>query len=153
MLIYSAFKIRVALNNDYEYYQRCINRLYELFEKDLQKYYLYVHPIMGINDFQKNKENILHEFDNFNQYIVEKTKNIFGIYFILVRHNENSKSIKLKESQKYNIFVLYCNDNFLDGGAPFMGNHNIEQEEVLSILTLYLNNNSGKELKYLELNL
>jgi hypothetical protein len=122
------------LNNDYEYYQRCINRLYDLFETDIQKYYLYFHPIMGINDFQNNKENILNEFDNFNQYIIEKTKNIFGIYFILIRHNENIKSIKLKESQKYNIFVLYCNDNFLDGGAPFMGNHNIEQEEVLSIL-------------------
>jgi len=49
---------------------------------------------MGINDFQNNKENILNEFDNFNQYIIEKTKNIFGIYFILIRYNENIKSIK-----------------------------------------------------------
>jgi hypothetical protein len=124
------------LNNDHddEYYKRCINRLYELFETDIQKYYLYFHPIMGINDFQNNKENILNDFDNFNQYIIEKTKNIFGIYFILIRHNENIKSIKLKESQNYNIFVLYCNFNFLDGGTIFMGNHNIEQEEVLSIL-------------------
>ena len=36
---------------------------------------------MGINDFQNNKETILNEFDNFNQYIIKKTKNIFGIYF------------------------------------------------------------------------
>jgi len=89
---------------------------------------------MGINDFQINKEHILNEFDNFNQYIIEKTKNIFGIYFILIRHNENIKSIKLKETQNYNVFVLYCNDNFLDGGMPFMGNHEIEKKEVLSIL-------------------
>ena len=122
------------LNNDYEYYQRCINRLYELFELDIQKYYLYFNPIMGINDFQNNKENILNEFNNFNQYIIEKTKNIFGIYFILIRYNENIKSMKLKETKNYNVFVIYCNDNFLDGGTPFMGNHNIEKEEVLSIL-------------------
>ena len=70
---------------------------------------------MGINNFQNNKENILNKFDNFNQYITEKTKNIFGIYFILIRYNENIKSIKLKETQNYNVFVLYCNNNFLDG--------------------------------------
>ena len=136
------YNLKLALNhhdliNDiqyYEYYQRCINRLYELFETDIQKYYLYFHPIMGINDYTNNKEDILNEFDNFNKYIIEKTKNIFGIYFILIRYNENIKSIKLKETQNYNVFVLYCNDNFIDGGAPFMGNSNIEQEEVLSIL-------------------
>jgi len=122
------------LNNDYEYYQRCINRLFELFATDIQKYYLYFHPIVGINDFQNNKENILNNFDNFNQYIIEKTKNIFGIYFILIRHNENIKSIKLKETQNYNVFVLYCNDDFLDVGMPFLGNSNMEYDEVLSIL-------------------
>ena len=122
------------LNNDYEYYQRCINRLYELFETDIQKYYLYFHPIMGINDFQNNKENILNDFDIFNQYIIEKTKNIFGIYFILVRFNDDIKSIKLKETQTYNVFVIYCNDNFIDADFPFGGNHNMEKEEILSIL-------------------
>jgi hypothetical protein len=122
------------LNNDYEYYKKCIIRLYELFKTDIQKYYLYFHPIMGINDFQNNKENILNSFENFNKYIIGKTKNIFGIYFILIKHNEKIKSITLKKSHNYTVFVLYCNDNLLDGGAPFMGNHNIEQEEVLSIL-------------------
>lgn len=123
------------LNNDYGYYIRCIDRLYALFETDIQKYYLYFHPIMGINDFQNNKENILNEFDNFNKYIIEKTKNIFGIYFILIRYTENIKSIKLKETSTYNVFVLYCNDDFLDGSLTFAGNHITEKEEVLSILT------------------
>jgi hypothetical protein len=122
------------INNDYEYYQRCINRLYKLFETDIQKYYLYFHPIIGINDFQNNKENILNDFDTFNQYIIGKTKNIFGIYFILIKHNENIKSIKLKETLNYFVFVLYCNNNFIDVNLPFGGDHNIEQEEVLSIL-------------------
>jgi hypothetical protein len=120
--------------NDYEYYQRCINRLYELFEKDIQKYYLYFHPIIGPNDFLNNKENILDDFDNFNEYIIKKTKNIFGIYFILIRNNENIKSIKFKETQNYNVFIIYCNDNFIDAGTPFTGDNHIEQEEILSIL-------------------
>jgi len=133
------YKYKLALNhrnvnNDCEYFQRCIKRLYELFETDIKKYYLHFHPIMGINDFHNNKENILNDFDNFNQYILGKTKNIFGIYFILIRHNENVKSIKLKETQNYNVFVLYCNDNFLDMDNPFGGNNNIEIEEMLTIL-------------------
>jgi hypothetical protein len=41
---------------------------------DIQKYYIYFNPIMGINDFQNNKENILNEFDNFNEYIIKKNK-------------------------------------------------------------------------------
>jgi hypothetical protein len=89
---------------------------------------------MGINDYTNNKEDILNEFDNFNKYIIEKTKNIFGIYFILVKYNENVKSIKLIETQNYNVFVLYCNDDFLDSGGTFRGNYDVEQEEVLSIL-------------------
>jgi hypothetical protein len=121
-------------NKDYEYYKRCINRLYELFETDIQKYYIYFHPIMGINDFQNNKENMLNEFDNFNQYIMKKTTNIFGIYFIVIRYHESIKSIKLKETQNYNVFVLYCNDNLLDGGATFAGNYKIEEQEVITIL-------------------
>jgi hypothetical protein len=76
----------------------------------------------------------LDDFDNFNEYIIKKTKNIFGIYFILIRNNENIKSIKFKETQNYNVFIIYCNDNFIDAGTPFTGDNHIEQEEILSIL-------------------
>ena len=48
--------------------------------------------------------------------------------------NENIKSIKLKETQHYILYILYCNSNFLDGGAPFMGDNELETKEVLSIL-------------------
>jgi hypothetical protein len=123
-----------TINNDYEYFQRCINRLYDLFESDIQKYYLYFHPIMGIHDFQKNRETILHDFDTFHQYIIGKTNNIAGIYFLLIRHSHETKSIKLKETSTCSIFVLYCNDEFLDAGPPFIGNCHEEYEEVISIL-------------------
>jgi len=123
-----------TIQKDCDYYQRCINRLYSLFKSNVHKYYLHFHPIMGINDYQHNKEMILKEFDDFNQYIIGKTRNIFGIYFILIKHKDQIKSFKWKETRYYNVFVLYCNDDFLDGGAPFMGNDTAEKEEVLSIL-------------------
>lgn len=120
--------------NDYEYYLRCVNRLYDLFNSDIKKYYIYFHPILGINDFQNNKDNIINDFDDFSNYIVTKTKNIFGIFFILIKYNNNMKSCKIKETTDYNIFILYCNDNFLDTSLTFDGNCDIEKKEVLMIL-------------------
>jgi len=89
---------------------------------------IYKNIILGINDFQNNKENILNEFDNFNQYIIKQTKNI------LVKKNENIISFKLKEAENYNVFILYCNDFFLDAGEFEGGKYNLEEQELLSIL-------------------
>lgn len=44
------------------------------------------------------------------------------------------KSCKIKETTDYNIFILYCNDNFLDTSLTFDGNCDIEKKEVLMIL-------------------
>lgn len=122
------------MNSDYEYYQRCINRLNDLFESDIQKYYIHFCNILGINDFENKKDTILEEFYNFNDFILKKTKNIFGIYFIPVKHDESVKSIKLIETQNYVVFLLYCNKNFLDFGYLFSEDFEKEKEEVLSIL-------------------
>jgi hypothetical protein len=100
---------------------------------------------MGMSDFQKNKDNILNEFDDFDQYITNKTKNILGIYFILVNHNDaNIKSIKIKETSTHTVFVLYCNNDFIDTGIPFDGNSTKEQEELTTILRNILPTNLSK---------
>jgi len=125
-------------DDDTDYYKRCINRLYDLFKTDIKKYYLYFHPIIGINEFSNNKEGILKTFEDFNKYIITKTENIFGIYFILVKHNNTDKSIKIIETSSYNVFLLYCNEDFIDGGALFMGNNDSEKEEILKILKTIL---------------
>jgi len=133
------YNYKLALNHryiheHYDYYQRCINRLYELFKSDINKYYIYFHPICGINEYQTNKDSILDEFDSFDKYIVGKTKNTFGIYFILIMHTVDDKSIKIVETSTYVVFIVYCNNNFLDGGSPFMGVCEVECQEVAKIL-------------------
>lgn len=136
----STYHYKLALNhhniqNDKEYYIRCINRLYELFLSDIKKYYIYFNPIVGINEYEQIKDTILNEYDNFNKFILTQTNNIFGIYFILIKHTDNNiKSIKIKETSNYNIYIIYCNENFLDGGDPFMGEHELEKKEILLIL-------------------
>lgn len=127
-------------NDDYEYYKRCIERLYKLFEKDyIKKYFIYFNPIMSINDFENKKEDILCDFDNSCKFIIQKTKNIFGIYFILLKRNKNTDSIKFKETKDYVVFLIYCNNNFIDGGSPFMGNYESEEQEVMCILKSVFN--------------
>lgn len=125
------------LNEHQEYYQRCVNRLYDLFNMDVKKYYIYTHPILGINDYNKLKENILDEYDDFNNFLLNQTTNIFGLYFILVKQAEDVKSIKIKETLNYDVFLIYCNDDFIDGGTPFMGNFDVETEEIKNILKNY----------------
>ena len=135
------YQYKLALNhhniqNDCEYFKRCINRLYDLFESDIQKYYVYIHPILGINDLRQTQEDILSEVDTFSRFISEYTKNIFGIYFILVRHVdvENRKSVKIRETPNYIVFAIYCSDELVDGGKPFMGNPYREMVEIMTIL-------------------
>lgn len=129
--------IHYDIFNNFEYYNRCVYRLNELLNSDIKKYYIYFHEIVGIKEFQDTEKNILYEFENFNEFIIKKTKNIFGLYFILITHNENIKSYKLIETNNYDVFIIFCNENFIDIGAPFIGEYNLELKEILKILKRY----------------
>lgn len=137
----SAYHTKLGINHrnlnvesDYEYYKRCINRLYDLLKTDIKKYYIHFKPIIGINEFEHNKEDIIKEFENFNIFIKTKTTNIFGIYFILIKHNETIKSFKFRETNNYVVFIIYCNNDFIDSGVVMYGNCDVEQNEVIHIL-------------------
>lgn len=124
------------IKDNYDYFKRCIDRLYNVLNSNDKKFYIYIHPIMGINDFDNNKENILNDFDKFSNYITKKTQNIFGLYFILIKHNheENIKNFEIKKTNDYIINIIYCNDDLVDGYSPFSGNYLIEQKKILSII-------------------
>ena len=146
------YRLSMGLNHydvrnpmDYEYYQRCIQRLYNFFHiENISKYYLYFHPIMGIHDFHRTQEDLLKEIETFHAFMLSRT-NIFGICFILIKHNHQDPhptSVVWKETPTSTIFLLYCNEQFADAGAPFMGDHDTEKNEVLSrlehIISIYL---------------
>jgi len=119
---------------DYEYYQRCIHRLDNFFRiENISKYYLYFHPIMGIHDFHRTQEDLLKEIETFHTFMLTRT-NVFGICFILIKHDHHPTSIIWKETPTSILFLLYCNEQFADAGAPFMGDHETEKNEVLSRL-------------------
>jgi len=124
------------------YYERCIARLYNLLKSDINKYYIHFHPIIGINDFEIKNESILNEFESFNKYINTKTINIFGIYFILIKHQNavNTVSVILKETPNYIVYVINCNNNFKDTGKTMSGDMYREEGGVLQILNSIIQN-------------
>jgi hypothetical protein len=125
------------VTSDEDYFKRCIERLYTLFSSDIQKYYIHFNPIIGINDFTNTQETILNSFDNFSNFITTKTKNIFGLFFIIVKHEQEIKSLKIRETANYAVFIIYCNNDFIDGGWLFEGNCSVENQEVFNILKNY----------------
>lgn len=135
-----SFPHRNILNiNDYNYYKRCINRLYSLFDNEINKYYLYINPLISIDDYNLNKKNFFIDFDNFNKYILTKTKNIFGIYIILIKMNIPNNGIveKIKINfLNYDIILIYINNNFIDYNL-FYGDNINELNEISNTLKEY----------------
>ena len=80
----------------------------------------------------------MNEFDNFSDFIITQTTNIFGIFFIFVKNDSNITVMTLKKSKNYDVYVVNVNKDFVDGGLPFMGNCNNEQNQILDILRKYI---------------
>lgn len=139
------FNSKLAMNHQNifthkDYYIRCIQRLYSLLDNDIQKFYLYTHPLMGSDDFSHSKERILKEFALFSNYIITKTKNIYGIYIILCLEDKSEKSVCIHNSNLYTVFVIYCNNNFIDRSFLFAGDYEVEEAEASNIILNVIQN-------------
>jgi hypothetical protein len=85
----------------------------------------FFYTILLYNEFLKITKNSVYKSHNNKKRFVDceppykiqfpkpPTKNIFGIYFILIKHNENIKSIKLKETPQYIVFIVLVNCEFI----------------------------------------
>jgi hypothetical protein len=139
----STYGFQIALNHknmksDLDYYQRCILRLKELLKSDMKKVFIHFYPVLGSKEFNDHSKSILEEFNEFNSYIQKKTSNIFGLYFITVISKNDKKSDMIESSNVHSVYVIYCNEGFVDGGPPFMGNCKTEMDEMAHIIKMYV---------------
>jgi hypothetical protein len=137
----SLYLCKLAINHrhineidNYKYYERCIKRLYELLDSNIKKYYIYIHPIIGINEYENEKDNILKIFDDFSEFIIKKTNNIFGFFFIFIKCNKIFKSLTINKNLHYSIYIIYCNEKYIDGKTF----ESEEKDEVVNILKEHL---------------
>lgn len=142
--IFNQFKLanyHQELFNDTDYYKRCIQRFNNLLQLEDEKCFLYIHPIIGINDYKNTSEEIISSFINFKKFMDTKTTNLIGVFFIIVK----TDSDYTQQYEKYvdntlnvSIFTIYTNNNFLDSRTPFNGNFQAEyklmQELFLSFV-------------------
>jgi hypothetical protein len=82
-----------------------------------------------MNDYNNTSQEIISRFINFKKFIDTKTTKLIGIFFIIVKTDNDyiSSYEKYKDdSININIFTIYTNNNFLDSSTPFFGNYQTE---------------------------
>lgn len=122
-----------------QYFERCISRLNKILSSEKRKFYLYVHPIMGISEYNQQTTMIQTQFTAFTEYMNEKTKNAVGLYFFVVKNEERKGEIELLfQNPSCIIHVLYANNNLIDGGAVFSGDFYNEQHVLLQTIEKYI---------------
>jgi hypothetical protein len=122
---------------DYEYYKRCINRFKNLLKSDDKKLYLYINQIIGINEYNDKKDDIIMEFINFNEFIKTISNNINGIFFILVKTDTEYTNLQHLNSNPF-IYVVMTNNQFLDTGEIFYGSPHKEIELIIQTIKSHL---------------
>ena len=119
---------------DRQYFQRCVQRFKNILALPQQKFYLYVHPIMGMADYEENmgKGSLLSYFNAFSDYLKTKTANAVGIFFVVVKNQARKGEVEvLFETEDAIVHTLYANQDLIDGGGVYSGNFHTEQYKML----------------------
>lgn len=125
----------IRQQKDYEYFQRCIARFHKILSLPNKKYYLYTHPIMDMNQYIDDMEDLQSYFHAFIDYFKTKTTNSFGIFLFVVKREDKKGQIELiSKSNDYAIYTLYTNNGLIDAGAVFSGDFYTEQHNLLLLL-------------------
>lgn len=122
----------MMVDKDNEYFKRCITRLRKILSSPKKKHYLYIHPLLGIHDFNKNCAQLLLEFIKFHDFMITQTQKVCGIFFFVVRNQEKNNTIeKVFQTDSITVQILYTNNNLIDAGGVFDGDFYKEQYSIL----------------------
>jgi hypothetical protein len=124
----------IRTDKDYQYFQRCVERFKKILAFPQQKFYLYVHPIMGMAEYELNVGygGLLTYFSAFSDYLKTKTDNAFGIFFVVVKNQSRRGEVEiLFETEDIIVQTLFANQNLIDGGGVYSGDFYTEQHKML----------------------
>ena len=109
---------------DREAFARRAARLLDLLSQDRRKVYVYIHPIMGTDDLERERGAIIDLFADFSEFMHERFARTFGLFFALVRSDDDAddaRSVPLLQSAGCSAHVIHANRKFIDAGGPFSG--------------------------------
>jgi len=125
----------ICTDHDKGYFERCVARFKNVLGLPQRKYYLYVHPLMGNAEFEEKASSLLVYFMEFVHGFKECTNNSFGIFFVSVKnHARKNQRETIFENEDMIVFVLYTNDNLIDGGGVYEGDFYNEQYTILTTI-------------------
>ena len=140
----STYHLQLALTHhdlssaqDYESFARRCQRLDALLNEDGKKVYLYIHPIMGINDYDKSHDGVIDTFVTFSQFMARRSMNTFGLFFIVVKREHSAdvgRCIQILTTDLCSVYAIYANAGFVDAGAPFSGDCESEITLIADII-------------------
>lgn len=140
----STYHLQLALTHhdlstpeDYATYIRRIRRLQDVLKLRRKKVYVYIHPVLGNNDYHRQKSGLLDEFTRFSEFIAQRAVNISGLFFMLVKLHDSiieEPAIRLLKNDLCCVYVIYVNKDFIDAGGPFTGNCEREIQAMVDIV-------------------
>jgi len=127
----------IRKEKDYQYFQRSIERFKKILALPQQKFYLYVHPIMGMVDYEENvgRGGLLTYFNAFSDYLNTRTDNAVGIFFVVVKNQTRKGEVEvLFETEDIVVNTLFANQDLIDGGGVYSGDFYKEQYKMLTTI-------------------
>jgi hypothetical protein len=125
----------IRTEKDAAYFERCVSRFKNILQSDNKKFYLYIHPIMGVSQYNDENVGLQTQFTAFSEYMNEKTKNARGLYFFIVKNEERKGEIDLLfQNDSCVIHLLYANNALVDEGATFGNDYYTEQYVLLNTI-------------------
>ena len=123
--------------DDCQAFARRIQRLRHVLSQTRKKVGFYIHPLIGIRDYERQRRELVAEFKAFTAFLTRRYPNVFGLYFIPVKAGAATPpetSTLIFHSETCAIYTFYVNDQFLDANAPFFGDHDKELQAMIAIV-------------------
>jgi hypothetical protein len=127
----------LSLPEHREAFSRRIARLRDLLGQDRRKVYVYIHPIMGSDHFQRERGGMVDRFVDFSEFMRRRSANTFGLFFVPVRSKGDADagcSTRILGNDLCSAHVIHANRNFIDAGGPFSGDCEREIEAMAGVI-------------------
>ena len=140
----STYHLQLALTHhdlrsaeDHASFIRRIGRLRETLAEGRKKVCVYIHPVMGLGDYHRQKEALVGEFTRFTDFLARRYENIHGLFFILVKRTDAvpaETSALVSKSALCSVHVVHANPGFVDASAPFSGDCEREIAALMEVV-------------------
>ena len=125
-----------------EYYERCVSRFWERMESGYwdKKRYLYIHPYIGVYEYDFYKHKLKNEWDEFSRFMARKMGDVRGVFIVPVFIDKGNgcrdiiweELIRTKWAVGWKVEI--SNWGFIDAGETFSGEYEQELRNIEALV-------------------